>query len=268
MNLYKCRLLTGFASLTLVLILSSLAWTGGSTSLTGTVTLGKDKSPLAGAVVKVENVATKTFFASQPTDATGGYRLDNLPQGLYRVGVSMVEGDFLLEDLAEIERNGSETMNIVLVKTARGLLSLHFRNNSSESSLEGARVYFRNTATMQTYQASPANAGGDSAIAMGQKGLPDGEYQLMMVHNGEKIPYNGTISVKHNRDEFVVHHYFNFNQKERSISATDKDPVNIEPGGPSFLSGWGPGVGIVKIGGVHIRHPFDWPTPDDMSPWN
>jgi len=72
-----------------------VAWAnakGGS--LVGFV-YGQDmKTPVAGAVVKVRNIANQKEFASGTTDANGMYKIDGVDEGRYILGVTATQGDF------------------------------------------------------------------------------------------------------------------------------------------------------------------------------
>ncbi len=78
-----------------VVPVAEVAWAkdqGGS--LAGFI-YGKDmKTPVAGAVVKIRNVADKKELTSQPTDANGMYTIPGIPEGRYLLGVTAVEGNF------------------------------------------------------------------------------------------------------------------------------------------------------------------------------
>ena len=56
---------------------------------------GQDlKTPVAGAVVKVRNIANQKEFASGTTDANGMYKIDGVDEGRYILGVTATQGDF------------------------------------------------------------------------------------------------------------------------------------------------------------------------------
>lgn len=52
------------------------------------------KTPVAGAVVKVRNIANQKEFASGTTDANGMYKIDGVDEGRYILGVTATQGDF------------------------------------------------------------------------------------------------------------------------------------------------------------------------------
>ena len=74
---------------------SEVAWAnakGGS--LVGFVYAQDMKTPVAGAVVKLRNIANQKEFASGSTDANGMYKIDGVDEGRYILGVTATQGDF------------------------------------------------------------------------------------------------------------------------------------------------------------------------------
>jgi hypothetical protein len=64
--------------------------------LKGTVYSEGMASRVANAVVKVRNLNNQKEYASQPTDAKGGYAILGIEEGWYTLGVSTAAGDFNL----------------------------------------------------------------------------------------------------------------------------------------------------------------------------
>jgi hypothetical protein len=54
------------------------------------------KSRITNAIVKVRNLNNQKEFASQPTDAKGGYKILGVEEGWYTLNVSTAAGDFNL----------------------------------------------------------------------------------------------------------------------------------------------------------------------------
>ena len=78
-----------------VVPVSEVAWAnakGGS--LVGFVYAQDMKTPVAGAVVKLRNIANQKEFASGSTDANGMYKIDGVDEGRYILGVTATQGDF------------------------------------------------------------------------------------------------------------------------------------------------------------------------------
>ena len=68
-----------------------------SGSLSGFIYAKDVKTPVAGAVVKIRNIADMKEMASPPTDANGMYTLTGIPEGRYILGVSSAKEDFNLD---------------------------------------------------------------------------------------------------------------------------------------------------------------------------
>jgi hypothetical protein len=72
-----------------------VAWAktqGGS--LVGFVYAQDLKTPVAGAVVKLRNIASQKEYASGTTDANGMYKIDGVDEGRYILGITATQGDF------------------------------------------------------------------------------------------------------------------------------------------------------------------------------
>jgi hypothetical protein len=78
-----------------VVPLGEVAWAKStSASLVGFVYAQDMKTPVAGAVVKVRNMANQKEFASSATDANGMYKIDGIDEGRYILGVTATAGNF------------------------------------------------------------------------------------------------------------------------------------------------------------------------------
>jgi len=72
-----------------------VAWAKSqSGSLVGFVYAQDLKTPVAGAIVKVRNMANQKEYASGSTDANGMYKIDGIDEGRYILGVTAPTGDF------------------------------------------------------------------------------------------------------------------------------------------------------------------------------
>ena len=65
-------------------------------TLQGTVYSEGMRSRVANAVVKLRNLNNQKEYASQPTDAKGGYKILMIEEGWYTLGVTTAAGDFNL----------------------------------------------------------------------------------------------------------------------------------------------------------------------------
>jgi hypothetical protein len=68
----------------------------GQGTLQGTVYAEGMKTRVANAVVKLRNLNNQKEYASQPTDAKGGYKILMVDEGWYTMGVTTATGDFNL----------------------------------------------------------------------------------------------------------------------------------------------------------------------------
>jgi len=68
----------------------------GQGTLQGTVYSEGMRSRVANAVVKLRNLNNQKEYASQPTDAKGGYKILMIDEGWYTLGVTTATGDFNL----------------------------------------------------------------------------------------------------------------------------------------------------------------------------
>jgi len=101
---FRSRILAGglvAAFLLLTIPLPSLAQTQETSfarqgTLQGTVYSEGMRSRVANAVVKLRNLNTQKEYASQPTDAKGGYKILMIEEGWYTLGVTTAAGDFNL----------------------------------------------------------------------------------------------------------------------------------------------------------------------------
>jgi hypothetical protein len=101
---FKSRFLAGGLAAAVILLtlpLPSVAQTQTATlarqgTLQGTVHSEGMNSRVANAVVKLRNLNTQKEYASQPTDAKGGYKIVGVEEGWYTLGVTTAAGDFNL----------------------------------------------------------------------------------------------------------------------------------------------------------------------------
>jgi len=101
---FRSKILAGglvAAFLLLTIPLPSAAQTQAASSmrqgtLQGTVYSEGMRSRVANAVVKLRNLNNQKEYASQPTDAKGGYKILMIDEGWYTLGVTTATGDFNL----------------------------------------------------------------------------------------------------------------------------------------------------------------------------
>jgi hypothetical protein len=101
---FRSRILAGGLIAAFVLLLMPIASSAQTPTqsfarqgtLQGTVYSEGMRSRVANAVVKVRNLNNQKEYASQPTDAKGGYKILGVEEGWYTLGVSTPAGDFNL----------------------------------------------------------------------------------------------------------------------------------------------------------------------------
>jgi len=89
-------------------------------TLAGFVYSKDAKSPVAGAVVKLRNIADMKEVASAPTDADGMYTINGIPEGRYLVGVTSTQEDFNLDYALYIKAGELGKLSIALAPGASG----------------------------------------------------------------------------------------------------------------------------------------------------
>jgi len=110
-------------SLTVILIVSFIflysaydlnAEETGKGNMIGFVYQKDATTPIEGAVVKLRNVATGTGYESTKSDKLGIFKVEDVEEGLYLVGVSAEEGDFNLNNLIGIRANETAKVSFAL----------------------------------------------------------------------------------------------------------------------------------------------------------
>ena len=87
-------------------------------SMTGFLYAGDMKTPAAGAVVKIRNVANGHEYQSSPSDPTGLYAVKNIEEGQYILGVSTDKGDFNFDYQISIKANEIAKLSVALKEGA------------------------------------------------------------------------------------------------------------------------------------------------------
>jgi hypothetical protein len=72
------------------------------------------KTPVENAVVKIRNVKDRREFNSFPTDKTGVYRIANVDEGQYILGVSTQSGDFNFDYQITVKANEVGKLSLAL----------------------------------------------------------------------------------------------------------------------------------------------------------
>lgn len=86
-----------------------------SASLSGFIYAKDMKTTVAGAVVKIRNVANAKEMSSLPTDANGIYTISGVPEGRYLLGVTSGKDDFNLDYALYVKAGELGKLSVALV---------------------------------------------------------------------------------------------------------------------------------------------------------
>jgi len=111
-----CSVLAAFAALLMPITLPA----ADPGALAGFVYAKDAKSPVAGAVVKLRNIADMKEMASAPTDANGMYTINGIPEGRYLVGVTSTQEDYNLDYALYVKAGELGKLSIALAPVASG----------------------------------------------------------------------------------------------------------------------------------------------------
>ena len=120
-------------------------------SLQGNVYSEGMRSRVTNAVVKVRNLNNQKEYASQPTDAKGGYKILGIEEGWYTLGVTTAAGDFNLNYGVYIK--AGETAKLSVEMLPGGMLE------GKGGSGGGKKGFFKTPAGILTIVALGAGAG-------------------------------------------------------------------------------------------------------------
>lgn len=185
-------------------VLTSSLFAG--TSLNGTVTTGDEKT--AEAVVKLMNVKTQDFIMSNITDKSGAFQLNDVPDGVYKIGVSTEKGDYLLNDIVKIAQADTEREPLTIhleqgdenpasgatSAQEEGFLSLKIKWKNDDEPVENAKIFLTDVYTRTVYKGSKTNDEGCSFVPKDMSKLPAGEYEVTVKFKGQSYPFSGTIN--------------------------------------------------------------------------
>lgn len=97
-KVYRSPIFVGTAIAAFMLLLLPLESLARPAAPTGAVVgfiYGSDmKTPVQNAVVKIRNVQDGKEYVSTPTDANGAYKIEQVKEGKYILGISAPDGDY------------------------------------------------------------------------------------------------------------------------------------------------------------------------------
>lgn len=86
----------------------------GTGALTGHI-FGEDmRTPVRNAVVKLRNVTSQKEYESEPTDPEGMYRIPEIEEGRYVMGVMSVQGDYNFQYSILIKSNALAKLSVAM----------------------------------------------------------------------------------------------------------------------------------------------------------
>jgi len=91
-----------------------------SGALSGFIFAKDMKTPVAGAVVRIRNLADQKELASQPTDANGMFTIPGIPEGRYILGVTSGKSDFNFDYSVHIKGGELGKLSVALAPGAGG----------------------------------------------------------------------------------------------------------------------------------------------------
>jgi hypothetical protein len=106
--------LAALGILLLPLAASQTVQTPGTGSLVGSFFEKDGTTPVAGAVIKLKNINSGSIYQSEPSDKSGGFRLNGLAKGIYTFGITTSAGDFNSNELIGILENETTKISISL----------------------------------------------------------------------------------------------------------------------------------------------------------
>jgi hypothetical protein len=85
-------------------------------ALVGFIYASDMKTPVQNAVVKLRNVENGYEFFSTPTDATGAYKIEQLKEGKYVLGITATDGDYNFGYLVSVKEGEIGKLSLALMR--------------------------------------------------------------------------------------------------------------------------------------------------------
>ncbi len=104
----------GLALILMFLLGSLKAETIEKGNIIGFIYTKDGTTPLEGAIIRVENISTRSTFESTISDKNGIFKIEGIEQGVYVLGVKTSEGEFNLEDVIGLKIRSNETAKMSL----------------------------------------------------------------------------------------------------------------------------------------------------------
>ncbi len=85
-------------------------------ALVGFIYASDMKTPVKNAVVKLRNVDTNYEYTSTPTDEKGAYKIEQLKEGSYVVGITAPDGDYNFGYVVRIKEGEIGKLSLALMR--------------------------------------------------------------------------------------------------------------------------------------------------------
>ncbi|MDI6849192.1 MAG: carboxypeptidase-like regulatory domain-containing protein [Candidatus Saccharicenans sp.] len=85
-------------------------------ALVGFIYASDMKTPVKNAVVKIRHVDTGQEFVSKPTDEKGFYKLEQLKEGSYVVGITAQDGDYNFGHVVRVKEGEVGKLSLALMR--------------------------------------------------------------------------------------------------------------------------------------------------------
>ena len=90
--------------------------TGRGGALVGFIYGSDQKTPVKNAVVKLRHVDNGQEFFSSPTDANGAYKIENLKEGKYVLGITAPDGDYNFGYVVSVKEGEIGKLSLALMR--------------------------------------------------------------------------------------------------------------------------------------------------------
>ncbi len=196
--------------------------------LYGNVRSSKDKSPLSGVPIRLENVGTGVLIQKE-TDSQGSYIFSNLPPGDYKIRVG--GGRFSVSRKEGLVKGGMVgLMDFMVNPLSQGsseILGSVYEGHGDKKIPLAARVAIKNEKTKEVYQVVSDSSG---HFSLGS--IPSGKY-LVQVSKSGYLPFSSSLDV-HGRTNEEVNLRIN-SLARASISATADKKIRQNTGAISVV---------------------------------
>ena len=196
--------------------------------LYGNVRSSKDKSPLSGVPIRLENVGTGVVIHKE-SDSQGAYIFSNLPPGDYKIMVG--GGKFSVSRKEGLVKGGMVgLMDFVVNPLSQGsseILGSVYEGNGDRKVPLSARIAVKNEKTKEVYQVTSDSSG---HFSLGN--IPSGDY-LVQVSKSGYLPFSSRVAVRGRTTEGIR---LRINSLARaSISATADKQIRKTTGAISVV---------------------------------